>query len=461
MAFGGNKILLFPVETAVRELDFRLILAVLCARPGWEIIVGEHEELFPLTLRLKNAILVWKNITGGKRPWKYQRYKANNLRIVQLDEEGGIFEGGEKEWKAALGRRFNVLEMDAKDYVCTWGPFQAEFYSSFEPACTDHIIATGHPRLELGKPRFRELFREEADSLVQRFGKFILINTNLVSNNIHGPDVLLKWYKVQPEDIEKRTHYIEHYTHEARREASFIELINHLSNAFPDHQIVLRPHPSEDIRTYRALFSYIPRVTVTRDGSLHAWLAACEALVHSGCTTAIEACLSGTPVINFQPYPNPRYEITLPNLVGVTCATKEAVVETLRQPRQTGEIQDVTDENLKIIQRMLINFGPDTDAFGSLAKVIGKCQDEALPTVLEGWIPPFLRRQISGFFSAVTRGLAPLRRLFHKQKGTEKFPPLDREMLAKKLEIIQRITGTKVNVRFHTSKTISITADPT
>ncbi|RYD31036.1 MAG: hypothetical protein EOP87_15500 [Verrucomicrobiaceae bacterium] len=454
-----KHVVFFPVEVKVREFDFRLILAVFCARPGWQIILGDHEQLFPVTLKLRNAILVLKNVIGGKRPWKYRRYKDLGHRIVQLDEEAGIFEGDKEFWKVELNRRLDIAKMDAGDYVCTWGPFQAEYYKSLKPACADRIIATGHPRMELGSPRFSELYRSEADQLRASLGKFILINTNLLANNAHGLDVLLAWHNVAPDDEAFRTRLLEQCAYEVRRAGHFIHLINHLSNAFPDRRIVVRPHPAEDIRTHEALLRYIPRVTITRDGSLHAWLLAASVLVHGGCTTAVEAHLCGTPIINFHPVVDERFDILLPNLLGVSCNTPEEVAAEIRGVDATGVIPTPDAGHMAILGEMLCNL-QEGGAFDKLAGIIGACQDEAQPTTPTGLPPLLILRRIRDALARFTRPVRSLRKIFHSRyKGEDKFPPLDQEEVLRKVEIIGRITGKTVKVHFHSANIISITSD--
>ena len=449
----------FPVETKVREFDYRLILAILCARPDWQIIIGDHEHIFPLTLRMKNAVLVLKNVIGGKRPWKYRRYKELGHRIIQLDEEAGIFEGDKDIWRMELLGRLDVTQIDPDDFVCTWGTFQADFYRSINPRCSDHIIATGHPKFDLCRPRYRDLFREEAESLGQKYGDFIVINTNNLSNNAMGPDVLLKWYNIDPADEEKRTRYIGQYCHELRRASHFIELVNHLSDALPELAIVVRPHPSEDIRTYQALFAYVPRVTVTREGSLQAWLISCKALVHGGCTTALEAYLCGTPIINFKPVSDDRYQVKLPNLVGVTCHTPEEVSASLRSLGDGNQPDGITSGDFAELTEMMANFTPGADAFDALASIIGRCQDEAQPSRTTGHSALVIWRCLTDRFTRITRSSPRLRRLFHSNdRGIDKFPPLDHELVRKKVEIIGRITGKRVDVTFVSAKIISITA---
>jgi len=403
---------------------------------------------------------VLKNVIGGKRPWKYRRYKELGHRIIQLDEEAGIFEGDKEFWKVELNRRLDIANMDAGDLVCTWGEFQADYYRSLAPPCEAGITATGHPRMELGAPRFGALYREEADALRARHGNFILINTNLLANNAHGIDVLLVWHKVAPNDTGFRTRLIEQCAYEVRRAGHFIHLINHLSNTFPDRHIVVRPHPAEDIRTHQALLRHIPGVTITRDGSLQAWLQAASVLIHGGCTTAVEAQVCGTPIINFHPVVDGRFDILLPNLLGVSCPTPESTAEAIRDLDQTGVMPPLDGTTMAALEEMVCNLNPRIDSFDRLSAVIGRCQDDAQPVSFPGVRPQLFLRRLRDGLAKFTGSLGSLRSLFHSPyKGEDKFPPLDRADVLRKVEIIRNITGKPVQVHFQAARIISITME--
>jgi surface carbohydrate biosynthesis protein len=458
MIISGNNILLFPIETTVRELDFRLALAILCARPGWQIILGEHEELFKLTLRLENAVGVFKNVTGGKRPWKYQRYKDLNIRVIFLDEEGAIYNEGPERWKKALAKRIDVTELEAEDHVCTWGQFQADYYKSLNPVCAANIVATGHPRFNLCASRFNAVYQEEADALRREHGRFILLNTNFVANNCGGPDINLRVNKVDPEDVEKRSYYIGQYCYDNQRFSHFLEMVNHLSNAFPDRRIVCRPHPSENSGIYETMFSHIPRVVVTRQGSLNAWLHACQALVHDGCTTAVEGSLSGTPVINFHPIQDDRYDISIPNLAGFFCRTPEEVATAIRNLDAGIPLPALPPENSRQLTEMILNFDPSVDSFEELASIIGRCLDEPRQTKVRGPLPLALWHRLTDPVRQFARPYRMLNRLLsRKYRGNEKFPPFDRKLIREKTATFEKILGKKVILTFQTSKVMSVT----
>jgi surface carbohydrate biosynthesis protein len=456
----NEKLLLFPIETLVRELDCRLILAVLCAKRGWHILLGEHEEIFKISVHIRNAVQVLKNVTGGKRPWKYARYKQLGQRIICLDEEGGIYGGTEESWRSLLDNRLDVRRLGSDDYVCTWGAFQADHYLSLKPVCSPNVKVTGHPRFDLGKPEFRELFREESELLLKEHGDFILINTSFHSNNISGPDVLLNHFKVSPESTGERSRRIEHYVHDNQLFARTIGLINHLSNAFPNHRIIVRPHPSEDSRTYQTMLRHIPRTLVLRGGSLHAWLLASKVLIHGGCTTAIEAHQCGTPIINFRPLSDPRFEVGLPHLVGVSCSSYEDVAQAIQTILNGSTAPFVDEEKSQPLRNVLANFDPSSNAFQALATVIDHCQNETIEESqsdgLKGFISLLMQHTSHMLFSILPK---LKQRFLNRPRGTEKFPPLNRSEIINKLNIISSIVGRSVKIKFIGARVISVRLD--
>jgi len=85
---------------------------------------------------------------------------------------------------------------------------------------------------------------------------------------------------------------------------------------------VIRPHPSENHQVYQEIASRCGRVRVTNEGNVIPWLRAAKALVHNGCTTAIEAYLMDVPVVSYQVTVNESFErgfYRLPNFLSHQC----------------------------------------------------------------------------------------------------------------------------------------------
>ena len=82
--------------------------------------------------------------------------------------------------------------------------------------------------------------------------------------------------------------------------------------------LVVRPHPGEKPSTWEQILAAIPNGRLIARSDPHPWILGAKLLVHSGCTTGLEAVLLGTPAIDIMPtdhptcdrivsYANPRY----------------------------------------------------------------------------------------------------------------------------------------------------------
>src|SRR5690606_13445493 len=149
----------------------------------------------------------------------------------------------------------------------------------------------GHPRFDLYKSHLKSYYAEDAKELQKRFGDFVLINTNFAwANNRTGARrTFSAGWNFDAAGGARFVDHVEEWGNNSLILTHFVKLVAKLSAARPDLQFVLRPHPSEHIGFYRAIFGGVPNVHVIHEGSVGSWLLACRALVHDGCTTGLEA----------------------------------------------------------------------------------------------------------------------------------------------------------------------------
>ena len=94
-----------------------------------------------------------------------------------------------------------------------------------------------------------------------------------------------------------------------------MEAIKYLANKNKSYKIILRPHPSENINTWKIFFDKIPNVSVIREGAISSWIRNSFAVLHNGCTTALEASFAKKPIITFTPFAA-KYSRQLANDLG-------------------------------------------------------------------------------------------------------------------------------------------------
>jgi surface carbohydrate biosynthesis protein len=461
----GKKALLFPVETISRELDFKLVLAGYCAKPGNQIFLGNHTDIYELGKRLSHGLYVGKNVLNVS-PTRlrvcYDDLKKNQFRVIYLDEEGAIFGGGPDEWKEEMIRKFDPRWLDAEDHACAWGTFQEQLYHDLKPACDQNIALTGHPRFSLCHDRFLPLYQKEIDELKRQHGKFILISTNFTRGNFGtGHDYFFKRYHITPESP-MRAPLIEEFAYHHQKLGLFIRLVSRLSDSFPDHKIILRPHPSEGHAIYQAILNYIPRAEIHVHGSLTAWLRAADALIHCGCTTGIEGWLSGTCVINYQPLHADVFERKIPNLVGERCETEDDVVAKLqhafsfdRPPRTT-----LTPNALALMKSLIDNVEQSTESFEKMARLVGAVENELPPATATSSLSSFARRGVIENMKKFARSRYPRFLKPWKPRSAyrfQRFPGLDPDVIDSKLAFVSELTGRRLVAKYWSSKLMSVT----
>ena len=110
----------------------------------------------------------------------------------------------------------------------------------------------------------------------------------------------------------------------------FKEMIPALSKALPEFTILVRPHPVENQVPWDKIAGACGNVQVVNEGNVIPWLMACEALVHNGCTTAVEAFVLGTQAVAYQPVRMEDFDDELPNSLSHRAFSTDDLAQMLR-----------------------------------------------------------------------------------------------------------------------------------
>jgi surface carbohydrate biosynthesis protein len=377
--------LLFPIEIINREIDFRLMLAGVCARPEYRIWVGSMAAMYKLVQSNQGGLYVGKHILQGRFPnasqERYRVLKQNKFHYIHLDEEGAVHHGGPEQWKHIFAYTLDPRFLAAEDKVCTWGDWQRDFYRGYEPtpACAENIQTTGHPRFDLYKPEYRDYFAGDAHALKERFGDYVLMNTNFsFVNKPRGLDnAFSARFGYDPADPEKRYTQVKRWAHLSQILSCFVKLAMRLSREFPQLNVVIRPHPSEDITFYNMIFAEVPNVHIMHEGSVGPWILGSRCLIHDGCTTALEAHFAGTPILNYKPFVDEANDKFLPNLFGRKCFDEESAVAYMQEVLADKVATDSQPPADQTALSLLSNF--QHDSWTALADVIHASAQNVAP----------------------------------------------------------------------------------
>lgn len=320
--------LYLPIEVASRELRAKLLLTYFAVDAGFEVVIG-WKRLMNKNLRyMPPGIVVFKTLTG-KDGRAMREARAAGHRIAAIDEEVP----GLVTMKQRL-RWVRAESVATSDFVFAVGEEHKAAFLRFHPAHADKYRVAGNPRWDLLRPELRGSHDAEVAAIRARHAPFILINTNFSVHNSARRTVeeTRKWFvdeghvdPSKPEDVVFLDEIL-------RMERANIEavraLLRELPARFPKHRFIVRPHPIERAETWSEFLRDVPRATTARDGSVVPWIMACDVLVHTNCTTGVEAFALDKPAISLQPAELAIADTYLANLINYRTKT---VAETLDQ----------------------------------------------------------------------------------------------------------------------------------
>ena len=336
-AFKGT--LIIPVENQVRELDPKLLLAYVAAKRGFSSILGFRREIHFHISSFPPGTYLSKSMTAAS-DLMFQIMRKLGHEIVAWDEEALVHLPPD----TYFSRRLSPVAMAFVSHMLAWGQDNAELWQQY-PHLPDgaKIHVTGNPRNDLLRPEIRDYYEEMVGELRERYGDFILINTNFNHVNAFYPGLNL----FVPPDKPGKTpeygraargmtrEYAEGFRdHKQAIFEKFQQLIPAVEKTFPKYNIVVRPHPTENQEIYRQISAECKQVKVTNEGNVVPWLMAAKALIHNGCTTGVEAYVVGVPAISYRATVNEYYDYgfyRLPNLLSHQCFNFEELRLTLEK----------------------------------------------------------------------------------------------------------------------------------
>lgn len=279
------------VDHPLRDLPGLVLVGRALAQAGAQVFLvpmySQDREVF--TLKPDFVLL---NYLRKNNEHFVEKLKVAGIPYGILDTEGGFY-GDMRGYSTVLSQRHDLYSSVLCNLI--WGQRMMDFWSKEYPA-KHPLFLTGLPRFDFYAKNFRDL---KFDFIPKKYHEkpMILINTKiaLVNPLFISFEKELDLYRNKlgiPED--KIQFYIK-YGRLAIEDT--IRMSQELSSDFPQAQVVVRPHPHENHRTYEGPLAHVPHVSVFRDGNVTPWILQSSILIHRHCTTAIESALAGkTPI---------------------------------------------------------------------------------------------------------------------------------------------------------------------
>lgn len=318
-----GKIVFIPIEVKNREYKAKLLLANYFLQAGYSVCIGSLWHMDEFMVNAEDSVYITKDFYKYRFSFLDSLHRNRNF-VVGWDEEGLIYDIEEEYVETSL----NENTLRAIDLIITWGKRQKNTIEKFLRNYTNQICALGNPRLDLLNFNIvTSAFSSEISYILKEFGSdYILVNSNF---NIATRD-----------DYDSKVAIIS-CNGESKRSIAFVERMNRLVNTlapyffsaiktiateFPEKKIVFRPHPAERLQDVEDIFKNYSNIYVVKKFSVNPWIACASLVIHSGCTTGMEAAIMGKMAISYQPNISLEYPITIPDQLSKVLNTEDELL---------------------------------------------------------------------------------------------------------------------------------------
>lgn len=430
--------LLLPIETKVRELHGKCLLAAVAAEAGMRVLLGDLKMMARSAHRLPSGIFLDKSVSPT-RTARYARLKRLGFSIAAWCEEGLVY----RNKRAYQAERVSRPSLAHVDSFFAWGEIQRNDVLEVAPEAASKTIVTGNPRFDVLRPEYRTLFAGEVEGLLRRYDPYILVNTNFSRFNRFLEresvvDTLRKRGVVRSEADELFYHRLSEHLGALFDE--FRVAIAAIARMFPQLRVVVRPHPSEDHGRWRSALADVPNAVVIHEGSVIPWIIGAKMVIHNSCTTGVEAFLLDRRTVAYLPISDEELDSRLPNYLSEVAHDQNALMTLVRDTIENDHCRRSSSAGQRhLLSRYVAN------AEGPLAceGIIQTLCDRDLKRGRAA------ARGLNRAFLATRAAVAAAVRRFREDRQmvaytNQKFPGLSLEELKPIMEDIATIRGTAV-----------------
>jgi surface carbohydrate biosynthesis protein len=288
-----NGGLFIPLEVVNREYPGKLLLTAEMLSRGMPVFLGHKSEVIDLALKSSEAgILLYKSAWGTGCDF-FKPLLEKGFAICAQDEEAGIIY---EHFADFFNKRISVRTSGYLDRFFCWGSDDYNHIRLNALGDPNAIQLAGSPRTVTWGPLGGVFHRNEIDRIRNKHGDFVLFATNFGSGNSYlGEDRVKHLQKFPGWETRKKIFRIQ-----VERDRRLMRLFSEAAAVIGQklgRNVVIRPHPAEDIAQWERVVRGLTNVTIAADGPVTPWMLAADCLIHNSCTTGFEAAVANVPTI--------------------------------------------------------------------------------------------------------------------------------------------------------------------
>tara|TARA_R110002049_G_scaffold13509_2_gene58413 strand:- start:58682 stop:60037 length:1356 start_codon:yes stop_codon:yes gene_type:complete len=432
--------LLIPVESQVRELDGKILLACAAAEKGFRSVIGSRAYVHHYSSKVHNAVYLAKSMRRfSNRMFKIMHGLGH--KITAWDEEGLVRLPDDQYYM----HRLSPIAFSYIDHLFAWGNSDAEVFKNYTAYNYQPVHIVGNPRIDILRPELRGYFDPETNKILNEFGDYILINTNFGQVNHFIPSVGSdeanrdKNFSGSSND----NFVANRFKHKQTLFEEFKKVIPLLANTFPSTNIIVRPHPSENVENWQTLFSEHKNIKVTNSGNVIPWIMGSKALISNGCTTSIEATILHKPTLGYYPVTNDQIDDALPKALCKIAGSNQELISSVESILNTDDkVSDNSHLLAEHINSLTGNFATD--------KIVNTLHQHYIETSHPG------RSTLARTSSVVHNTARTFIKKVKSKKSTHRnsaayhkhrFPPINIDYLESRIARFQDLTGRFSNMK--------------
>lgn len=286
-------IIYLPIEHGNREFNAKLLLAHELFRRNFMVVIGQQWMIYQNLHSLPPGVILIKSFNRIHEAAMRASKKAGFTLVLQEEELLGHLD------EEYIKDNIPIESLRYADMIFSNGTIEAKILKNMLPSSANFVYETGNARIDMVKKENSFIFKEDIDRIKEIHKEYILINTNFsITNSIWGSVDAVKNLQVRGGSLNLKSSssvqkWEDGLDFETKNKEGILKVIKKLSVALPKKKIIIRPHPGESLNFWHTHLMHGDNLEVIRQGDHVPWTLASEILLHTSCTTGLEAFAAG------------------------------------------------------------------------------------------------------------------------------------------------------------------------
>ena len=275
------KIIYIPIENYNRELVGKLFLSlkIISTNKKFAIVLGEKNFLRALFMSAPSGLIIEKGMRKNMIQ-SLRSYKKKNHKVFLSDEEAITYLNDEFYFKRNID---DSLTNYVNFFLATSKRHKKTLLKKIDKK---KISIVGNLKYDISPEYYKKLYKEKIKAIKKKYNNFILVNSrfgNVNKNSVHSSIFDKKYYNNSNKIFK-----------------FFLKLPLKLKKK-ESEQVVIRPHPSENIDFWKKKYEKKKNIHVIYEDNVFPWILGSSKVIHNRCTTSLDSFFLNQKTVSFEP----------------------------------------------------------------------------------------------------------------------------------------------------------------